>query len=104
MEIVSLRLVVTAASADPLAELWLSQPWRSEGSIDESTRNVVFDDPQRPMKTRILWRPSLSSGTIIEGPAVIEEPNATTLVHPGDVAAVTEAGHLVITSGEALHP
>ena len=29
-------------------------------------------------------------------PAVIEEPNATTLIHPGDVATVSDAGHLVI--------
>jgi hypothetical protein len=27
---------------------------------------------------------------------VIEEPNATTLIQPGDVATVTEAGHLII--------
>jgi len=40
--------------------------------------------------------PSLAAGSRIEGPAVIEEPNATTLIHPGDVASVTEAGHLVI--------
>jgi hypothetical protein len=27
---------------------------------------------------------------------VIEEPNATTLIYPGDVASVSDAGHLVI--------
>jgi hypothetical protein len=27
---------------------------------------------------------------------VIEEPNATTLLHPDDVATVSEAGHLMI--------
>ena len=27
---------------------------------------------------------------------MIEEPNATTLIHPGDVATVSDAGHLVI--------
>jgi N-methylhydantoinase A/oxoprolinase/acetone carboxylase beta subunit len=44
----------------------------------------------------VIWRPSLIAGARIEGPAVIEEPNATTLIHPGDVATVTEAGHLII--------
>jgi hypothetical protein len=27
---------------------------------------------------------------------VIEEPNSTTLVHPGDIATVGPAGHLTI--------
>jgi N-methylhydantoinase A len=57
---------------------------------------VIFTDPGKPVRTRIVWRPSLAAGARIEGPAVIEEPNATTLIHPGDVATVTEAGHLII--------
>ena len=93
MEIVSVRLVVTAARADSLAEHWLSEPWQPEGTLEESTREVVFDDPEKPLKTRILWRPSLPVGFSVEGPAVIEEPNSTTLVHPGDVATVGAAGH-----------
>ena len=96
MEIVSLRLTVVAAREDELAEEVLSEPWRPESQLGETTREVVFDDPEWPLKTRILWRPSLSAGTRVEGPAVIEEPNSTTLVHPGDVATVTAAGHLVI--------
>ncbi len=100
MEIVSLRLVVTATREDNLAERWLNEPWQAEGAIEESTRNVVFDDPNRPLKTRILWRPSLPAGTTIAGPAIIEEPNATTLIHPGDMACVTAAGHLTISIGQ----
>jgi N-methylhydantoinase A len=99
MEIVSLRLVVTAPRQDRLAERWLSEPWQAEGTMQETMRDVVFDDPQHPLRARILWRPSLPSGTMVEGPAVIEEPNATTLVHPGDVASVNEAGHLIIAIG-----
>jgi len=102
MEIVSLRLVVTAARGDRIAEEWLSEPWRAESPPEETSREVVFDDAERPRKTRILWRPSLSAGTTITGPAIIEEPNATTLIHPGDVATVTEAGHLTIAI-ESIH-
>jgi N-methylhydantoinase A len=103
MEIVSLRLVVTAAREDNLAERWLNEPWQAEGPIEESVREVIFDDPDRPLKTRILWRPSLPAGTAIKGPAIIEEPNATTLIHPGDVAFVTVAGHLTITIAPEVH-
>jgi N-methylhydantoinase A len=103
MEIVSLRLVVTAARQDSLAERWLSEPWQAQGAIEESTREVVFGDPERPLTTRILWRPSLPAGATVEGPAIIEEPNATTLVHPGNTACVTAAGHLIIAIGQEGH-
>jgi N-methylhydantoinase A len=102
MEIVSLRLVVTAVKRDNLAERWLNEAWHSEGAMEESTRDVVFDDPEGALKARILWRPCLPAGASIEGPAVIEEPNATTLVRPGDVATVTAAGHLIIAIGGEL--
>jgi N-methylhydantoinase A len=96
LEIVNVRLVVTARRADTLAERWLSEPWVPEKPVADEWRDVVFGDPARPLRTQIVWRPSLASGARIAGPAVIEEPNATTLVHPGDVATVAEAGHLVI--------
>jgi N-methylhydantoinase A len=96
LEIVNLRLVVTAARPDTLAERWLSERWTPEPPVADQWREVVFSDPARPLRTRIVWRPPLHAGARIEGPAVIEEPNATTLIHPGDVATVSDAGHLVI--------
>ena len=51
MEIVSLRLVVTAPRQDRLAERWLSEPWQAEGTMQETMRDVVFDDPQHPLQS-----------------------------------------------------
>ncbi|MPZ58961.1 MAG: hydantoinase/oxoprolinase family protein [Rhizobiales bacterium] len=96
IEVVNIRLVVTAARADTLAERWLSEPWTPEPPVADEWRDVIFTDAARPARARIVWRPSLAVGAIVEGPAVIEEPNATTLLHPGDVATVSEAGHLMI--------
>jgi N-methylhydantoinase A len=96
LEIVNVRLVVTAARADTLAERWLSESWTPEAAVPDQSRDVVFADAARPVRTRIVWRPSLAAGARIEGPAVIEEPNATTLIYPGDTATVSDAGHLVI--------
>ncbi|PTW59394.1 N-methylhydantoinase A [Breoghania corrubedonensis] len=96
MEIVSLRLVVTAARDDTLAERWLSEPFVAEGDASAGLRDVVFDDPDTPIPTPVLWRPALKPGMCISGPAVIEEANSTTLIHPGDEAVVTDAGHLVV--------
>jgi N-methylhydantoinase A len=96
LEIVNVRLVVTAARTDTLAERWLSASWIPEPPVPDQSRDVIFADAAKPIRARIVWRPSLVAGARIEGPAVIEEPNATTLIHPGDVATVSDAGHLMI--------
>jgi N-methylhydantoinase A len=96
LEAVNIRLVVTAGRPDTLAEHWLSASWAPEQPVPEQSRDVIFTDAARPVRTRVVWRPSLAADARIEGPAVIEEPNATTLIHPGDAATVSEAGHLII--------
>jgi N-methylhydantoinase A len=64
--------------------------------MPEGARDVVYDDPKNPQRARVLWRPSMPAGMVITGPAVIEEPNSTILIHPGDVVTVTQAGHLIV--------
>ena len=100
IEIVNLRLVVTVPRMEDAILRWLSEPWRAEAAAPEQTRPVVFDDPARPHQARILWRPALAAGTEIVGPAVIEEPNSTTLLPPGDRAIIDPTGNIVITLAE----
>ncbi|HEU5274347.1 MAG TPA: hydantoinase/oxoprolinase family protein [Xanthobacteraceae bacterium] len=102
IEIVNLRLVVTVPRLEDAILRWLSQPWQPEASAPEQKRPVVFDDPERPHDARVLWRPALTAGTEIIGPAVIEEPNSTTLLPPGDRAMIDPCGNIVITLAE--HP
>ncbi len=97
LEIVSLRLVLTAARTDNVAEDWLSRPWEPEAEAEVGSRDVVFNDASKPLKTAIYWRPALPAGFKLTGPAVIEEPNSTILIHPGDEVVVHEAGHLLVT-------
>jgi N-methylhydantoinase A len=102
IEIVNLRLVVTLARIDDAISRWLSTPWQAgPGGVVEH-RAVVFADPARPVEARILWRPSVAAGTEIKGPAVIEEPNSTTFVPPGDHAAIDPWGNIVITVSERV--
>jgi N-methylhydantoinase A len=100
IEIVNLRLVVTVPRLEDAILRWLSQPWEPEASAPEQKRAVVFDDPDRPHEARVLWRPALAADTAIVGPAVIEEPNSTTLLPPGDRAIIDTCGNIVITLAE----
>ncbi len=96
LEVVNLRLVLTAARADTIAEQSMAEKWTPSDDAKETSRPVIFDDPKKPLDARIFWRPAMPAGFSFVGPAVIEEPNSTILIHPGDKVHVTEAGHLVI--------
>ena len=100
IEVVNLRLVVTVPRMQDVIARWLSAPWTPDDAAPEQRRPVVLDDPARPIEARILWRPGLAAGTEIVGPAVIEEPNSTTLIGPGDRAVVNGSGHIMITLAE----
>lgn len=95
IQIVNLRLILRATGADTSFD-WMSEPYRPVDAQPDQTRDVIFDDPAFPLASRVVWRPSLAPGAVVKGPAVIEEPNSTTLIFPGDVATVTEHGHLDI--------
>jgi N-methylhydantoinase A len=97
IEVVNLRLVVTADRNDPAVTGFAEATYVPTDPRPETTRKVVFDDPARPLDARILWRPGLAPGFTVEGPAVIEEPNSTVLIHPGDRMEVSPHGHLVIS-------
>ena len=102
MEIVNLRLVVAVPRMQDTIGRWMSEPWTPQGSRRRAAaRPVVFDDAERPVETRILWRPQLAAGTEIAGPALIEEPNSTTLIAPGDRAAIDPSGNIIVTLREA---
>jgi len=97
IEVANLRMTVTLPREGSSIDAFLAEPFVPEEARPEQTRKVVYDDPEHPLDARILWRPSLAPGFTCEGPAIIEEPNSTITVFPGDVVRVTEHGHLVIS-------
>ena len=97
IEVVNLRLVVTVPRMQDTIGRWLSEPWRPQGAAAEQSRPVVFADARRPVSTRILWRPHLSAGSEIAGPALIEEANSTTLIGLGDRARVDATGNIIVS-------
>ena len=97
IEVVNLRLVVTVPRMQDTIGRWLSEPWQPEAAAGEQSRPVVFADANRPVPTRILWRPHLAAGCEIVGPALIEEANSTTLIAPGDRARVDAVGNIIVS-------
>ena len=61
----------------------------------------VWFDPHAPDDTPVFDRSRLRSGVEIAGPAIMEQLDATTVVHPGDLARVDAHSNLAITLGGA---
>ena len=58
------------------------------------TREVWFAG--KPVETAIVERSGLTDGQGVSGPAIVEEPTATTIVPPGWHAAIAAGGHMLI--------
>ena len=74
------------------------RPIESNGdarSALKGTRDVDFDELGRH-ESRIFERALLGAGAELEGPAVIEEPAASTVVFPGQQLRVDELGNLIV--------
>jgi N-methylhydantoinase A len=93
VEVVNLRLTATGALRHAAAA---PKPAR-EGPPEPTARRPVFFEPDASVETPIYDRAALSTGTKIVGPAIIEQLDATTLVHPGDIARVDAALNILIT-------
>jgi N-methylhydantoinase A len=61
------------------------------------TRTAYFGETRaEPMTARILFGGQIAPGTVIAGPAVIEEPTTTLVVYPGMSARVTARGDYLV--------
>jgi N-methylhydantoinase A len=56
----------------------------------ETVRHVRFDEAEEPVETPVFNRSEVPAGTVLEGPAIIEQLDSTTLVPPGWRAEVDE--------------
>jgi N-methylhydantoinase A len=60
-------------------------------------RKAIFGG--RTVATAIVNRAGIKRGGDIRGPAIVEEPTATTIIPPGWRATIASGGHLLITRG-----
>ena len=72
---------------------------RTDGVAMEH-RRVWFDEVQDYVDTAIYDRGALGPGNAFTGPAVVEQMDTTTVVHPGQRATVDTRGNLMISTGD----
>jgi N-methylhydantoinase A len=93
--------VVTVRST-ALGDLGRAEPAGLDGSAGAAyptdTRAVTFG--RSTADAAIVRRDDLARGAVVEGPAVITEQTATTVVPPGARATVDQFGTLVVSVGE----
>ena len=92
VEIVTAR--IRAIGRVPRPELPLAGPG-DPASASLGTRSVHRDSGP-PQDYDILRRDSLGRGQRIEGPAIVEEHTATTVLHEGDSLVVGDHGELIL--------
>ena len=95
VEFVTYRVTVNASVPRPSIKP-LSNNGRSIEAAEKSARMVDFAEDGRH-EARVFERDGLPAGAEIEGPLVVEEATATTLVHPGQTMRVDDYGFLRIT-------
>ena len=71
---------------------------KSSLSDAETERRDVFFDGQWH-ETPIYWRDHLPADLHLEGPAIIEQMDCTTVLEPGDIAEGDADGNIIITIG-----
>jgi N-methylhydantoinase A len=93
VEAVSFRVTAVGLIAKPQPREW---PTRN-GSLEAAridTRPVFFHEAGSFLTSPVFDRYGLASGDVIRGPAVIEEMDSTSLIHPGYRADVDTFGNL----------
>ncbi|CAN5893255.1 hydantoinase/oxoprolinase family protein [soil metagenome] len=90
VKIVTLRVVAEGQPSldDPPAD------WEQGEAADERTREIGVEG--ETVQATVVSRASMAPGDTIEGPALVEQPDTTTILAPGDVGEVDDANNLVV--------
>jgi N-methylhydantoinase A len=93
VEIINLRLVAIGKIDPPK----LPKPTAMHGTpLPASWREVFFLESDGFVDCPIFNRETLGPGTNLEGPAVVEQLDCTTVVHPGQHLSVDDWGNIII--------
>lgn len=89
VELVNLRLTATGLAALPQIPRYPSAGATPLPEACRETRPVFFDQSGW-LATPVYWRPALQAGNRLQGPAIVEQYDATTVLPPGWEATVDD--------------
>jgi N-methylhydantoinase A len=93
ISLVNLRTVHQAKPADTLFQPRFTP---APGDALKGRRLIRVAGTPQPVEAGVYARASLAAGTILNGPAVIEQTDTTTLLEPGWTARVCDDGSLLL--------
>ncbi|MDE2740704.1 MAG: hydantoinase/oxoprolinase family protein [Gemmatimonadota bacterium] len=98
VELVSVRLSAIGQIAKPALALLAKA---TEEATAKGQRPVYFAESGGFVDCPVYDRYALGAGAVVRGPAIIEEIDSTTVVHPHYQVRVDEVGQMVLTAAEA---
>lgn len=96
-EIVNLHLTAFGKVLKPELKRLTSTSSDAQEAYKE-TRPVYFED-NGWVETKVYYRSLFGQGMKISGPAIVEEPSASTVIYPDQSLTVDEYGNLIIETG-----
>jgi len=94
-ELVNLRMTATGSITRP--RFYRLKTGGSDSShAMKGQREVFFEESGTAVRCKLYDRYSLQSGNWIDGPAIVEEVDSTTVIHPGYRANIDSYGNIVI--------
>lgn len=96
-EIVNIHLTAFGKVQKPVLREMEYNKYRLEDALIE-TRKVYFEE-KGWTKTKVYNRHKLSPSHFIQGPAIVEEPSASTVIDEGQTITVDLYGNLIIDTG-----
>ncbi len=92
IEFVNFHITAVVAQDAPDLQKYAPQPGAS--LRPKQVRRVAFDDGT--YDTNVYERADMPAEEEVTGPAIIEEPSATTVIHPGQRAHIDPLGNLIL--------
>ncbi len=96
VELVDIKLITVGLVEKPKLK---EMPLHREKPLKEAIiaeRKVFFEQDNDYLETSIYKRESLKAGNVINGPAIIEQYDATTVIYPNWMASVDRFGDIVL--------
>jgi len=95
------RLTVRAIGVTPKPSFPKIEIDKNAKAVPKGTRDVWFHGHPQAMLTNLYDRENLPAGVTINGPAIIDQLDSTTVIPPGDVAYIDEWLNIQIKLGAA---